>query len=350
MTDKMAARPVPSGDKWTVFAADQGQRLDKLVARQKACSVAEARRMIAAGQVFVDGKKAAKGRSLRPGQSVQCRSFLSSDAQVLPAIPAFSRSGILYRDDRILVVNKPAGLPAQARSLGAEDCLVQRLSRLMPELADIGDDPREGALLHRLDVGTSGAIALATSAAHFLALRRSLRSGGVDKFYLALVHDRAQAMPRIGRIDWQLAHAGRSGRMVVIKTGRERYRGQAMKARTAFCILQRGGGLNLVMLLIRQGRMHQIRAHLAALGFAIYADPVYGEAAADFSHQALHAWVLDLHRPPMNGQNMPAINKTQKVIAPVPDDFWALCRRSSISCKEPDEKDFEILLNKYNSL
>lgn len=339
----MSAENAHNSKTWTVQEREKGLRLDHFLAKQVPLSLAELRRHIARGQVLVNGKPASKGWLLRLGQTVQYQRGQEKIADILVTIPACSESRVLFQNDKIIVVNKPAGLPANARSSEPEDCLLQRLGKLFPELLAVGDDPRDGALLHRLDVGTSGAIALARSDAHYLDLRARFHQGLVDKYYLALVLDPTQLLPEHGVIDWPMAHAGRSGRMLVMKKGTERHRGKILSARTAFHVLERGAKLSLVMLLIRQGRMHQIRAHLAALGFPIYGDAVYGQLAEDFSHQALHAWMIDLRFA--HGQ------KSIVIQAPFAEDFVELCQQVHLDCDCETQRDAEKmnLLKLYNT-
>lgn len=341
----MPVRDRQDAKNWTFQEGAKAQRLDQFVAQHSGRSVAQVRRLILSGQVQVDGHKAYKGWSLRPGQTIQL--YLAAQntqnaGDSFANIPALTPSEILYQDDEILVVNKPAGLPAQARSLQPEDCLVQRVGQIFPEVLGLGDDPREGSLLHRLDVGTSGAIALARNSAHYLALRQAFQQGGVDKFYLAVVENSVPPMPEKGLIDWPLAHAGRSGRMVAMIKGTERHRGQIMPARTAFQVLQRGLGLSLVALMIRQGRMHQIRAHLSALGFPIYGDATYGRAAEDLSHQALHAWKIELH--------FDRVKKSTPIVAPLPLDLVELCQQANMPWHTVEDNMTNTLRDSYKIL
>lgn len=167
---------------------------------------------------------------------------------------------IIYEDEDIVVVDKPAGVivhPAPGHEQGA---LTDMLVRRFPQMASVGSAERPG-VVHRLDIGTSGVMVFAKTPRAYRDLRRQFESHEtVEKTYLAVVHGRPR--PKSGTIDEPV--------------GRER-----LSAVTHWRTLGGHDGLSLVEFKIETGRMHQIRIHAAAMGCPIVGDASYGSAARD---------------------------------------------------------------------
>ena len=189
---------------------------------------------------------------------------------------------ILFEDDSVVVVDKPAGRivhPAPGHETGA---LTQELVRRYPEMASVGSAERPG-VVHRLDVDTSGVMVFARTPAAYRDLRRQFESHeGVRKTYLAVCH-------------WKRGVAARGTVEVPID-------GQA--AVSHYEVLGRRGALALVRFDIETGRTHQIRIHAAkALGCPIVGDPLYGDGSRDRTlrrrptRTLLHAVELSLVHP-----------------------------------------------------
>lgn len=189
---------------------------------------------------------------------------------------------VLYEDDDIIVIDKPAGTivhPAPGRK---EPVLTEELVGLYPEMAGVGSVDRPG-VVHRLDIETSGVMVFARTQRAYLALRREFESHeNVRKTYLAVVHGAPRR--KTGTLDGPI--------------GRERKR-----AVTHWTVLSKHGPISLVEFRIETGRMHQIRIHAAELGCPIVGDRIYGNAAKDRSlhtkptRQLLHAVRLEFPHP-----------------------------------------------------
>lgn len=189
---------------------------------------------------------------------------------------------VIYEDEAIAVVDKPAGAivhPAPGHETGA---LTDELVRRFPQMARVGSAERPG-VVHRLDIETSGVMVFAKTQAAYLDLRRQFESHEtVEKTYLAVVHGRPR--PRSGTIDQPV--------------GRDR-----LSAVSHWTTLGSHDGISLVEFKIDTGRMHQIRIHAAAIGCPIVGDRTYGSAEKDRrlrnrpSRQLLHAVELSFLHP-----------------------------------------------------
>jgi 23S rRNA pseudouridine1911/1915/1917 synthase len=234
---------------------------------------------------------------------------------------------VLHEDDHLLVVNKPAGVVVHPTYKHVQGTLMNALLGYARHWAA---DERP-SLLGRLDKLTSGLVVVAKSAAAHIALQRTLASAESDKDYLALVYGRVNIAR--GRIDLPLGRdVGDRRRVVVADTGAP-----------SVTLFERIGrvpaprvGLSLLRCRLVTGRTHQIRVHLAARGWPIVGDPVYGApreprvdaselaaALVGFPRQALHAWRV--------GFVHPWSHRRLVVEAPLPADMAALIEVSGLA-------------------
>ncbi len=271
-----------------LIAERDGERLDRFVARSlPELTRSRARRLIDGGFVMVDGRLPAKaGAPLASGQRVRVRVPPPEPATLEPeAIPL----RIVYEDDDLLVVDKPAGMtvhPAPGHSSGT---LVHAVLAHCPNLSALGGEGRPG-IVHRLDKDTSGLIIVAKNDAAHLSLARQLKERRVEKTYIALVEGRLKQ--REGVIDAPIGrHPARRKKMAVVEGGRE--------ARTRYRVLREIDGRTLVEVRPETGRTHQIRVHLASIGHPVVGDPVYGRGrpAGPLRRQFLHAQRLAFRHP-----------------------------------------------------
>jgi 23S rRNA pseudouridine1911/1915/1917 synthase len=266
------------------FTAEAG-RLDAVVAAQLAVPRAEVQRAIQAGRVTVDGRPRPRSFRLAGGETV--RADVATDDDV-PAEPG--GVSVLYRDEHLLVVAKPAGLvthPTQNRRTGT---LVNRLLGMGVPLSTAGGPFRHG-IVHRLDVGTSGLMLVACDDDTHAALQAMLRRHDVDRRYLALV--RGLTEHDSFTVD---APLDRRGPRVVVHTETGR------AAETAFEVRERLGRATLLEAAPRTGRTHQIRVHLRAVGHPILGDGRYGGNGDDaralgLTRPFLHSWRIGFVHP-----------------------------------------------------
>jgi 23S rRNA pseudouridine1911/1915/1917 synthase len=274
---------------------------------------------IRAGQVTINGRRAGRA-AVRPHAGDHLSISFDGNAVSWKTHPEPQNVpvDVLYEDDHLLAVNKPAGVvthPAYKHPTGTLlNALLWRARQWMP--------PRRPSVVGRLDKLTSGLVVVAKTAEVHAALQRELNSSRSTKDYLALVYGHVK--PVRGRIDLPLGRdACDRRRVVVVPDG-------GTPCVTLFERLAHVPaphvGLSLLRCRLSTGRMHQIRVHLAARRTPIVGDPVYGEAAwkhltdvrlasrlAAFPRQALHAHRLEFTHP-ITGARL-------QIEAPVPEDL-----------------------------
>jgi 23S rRNA pseudouridine1911/1915/1917 synthase len=251
--------------KVTVEPGEEG-RVDKALARHFPDA---GRRQLAAlfeaGEVRVAGKRAKKGDRVVAGDVIElARTPVSGDALRPLPDPALVLDVLVERPD-LVAVAKPAGVPSQPLRAGELGTIANALAARFPECAAIGPkaDPRDGGLVHRLDIGTSGVLVAARTEDAYRALREAFGSGAVAKEYLAIV----DARPVSRECDAPLAQRG--DHVAVDHT-------DGLPAHTAFVVERATAEHALVRCTASTGRMHQVRAHLAHVGSPITGDVRYG--------------------------------------------------------------------------
>lgn len=270
-----------------VDPAEAGMRLDLFVGARLKLSRTRLKALFEAEQVRVNGRKAKKGLAVAAGQAVEVE--LAEERREAVADASLGLT-VLWEDDTLIFVDKPAGVPSQPLASGETGTVANALAAMHPELIGAGADPREAGLVHRLDGETSGVILAAKTRAAWDALRQVFggESDLLDKRYLALV---TGPLADEGEIDLPLAHHGDH-----VRPGNDN--GDARPARSRFEVKARNGEFALVEVRIFTGVLHQVRAHLAAIGASIYGDEQYGgRPAPALGRFFLHAAKLTVPHP-----------------------------------------------------
>jgi 23S rRNA pseudouridine1911/1915/1917 synthase len=292
-----------------VAETESGRRLDVvLVARVSGMSRARARKLAEEGKIQVNGRPARKGRTLTTGETV---SLLE-----LPESPEFHalpdptlKLEVLHEDPHLVVVAKPAGIPSHPLRADEVGTAASFLVARYPEMAGVGYALREPGILHRLDIGTSGALLAARDTVTFDALRDALRRGHVDKHYLALCRGLVEA-PAVIEAPIDADPADRRRVRVHDKGAAPP---AARHARTEIVSAKRGEGMSLVDARARTGARHQVRAHLAHVGHPLAGDARYGgPVVPGLAHHFLHAHTISFEHP-VTGERV-------SVEAPLPAD------------------------------
>ena len=301
----------------TVSADEAGERLDVFVAaRIEGVTRSRAKHLIEEESVTVNGRMAKPSYEMERGDAV---------AVVVPppvepsAAPQDIPLDVIYEDPDIIVVNKPAGMVVHPAAGHPDGTLVNALLGHCKDLSGIGGELKAG-IVHRLDVGTSGAIIAAKNDNAHVELQKQFKSRAVEKVYGALVM--GSMREESGEFDSAL---GRH------RSERKRISSHTRKGRAALTdwrVLERfGTQLTWVEVDLKTGRTHQIRVHFAEAGHALVGDPLYGgerklkritdvgvrAALAGFERPALHAWKLGVDHP-RTGERM-------NFEAPLPDDL-----------------------------
>ncbi|MFH0830728.1 MAG: RluA family pseudouridine synthase [Parcubacteria group bacterium] len=215
---------------------------------------------------------------------------------------------ILYEDNDILVLDKPAGLvvhPAPTEQ-GEPDTLVTWLLAHYPELRGVGEDPQRPGIVHRLDKDTSGIMVVARKQIAFEKLKRAFKEHRIQKRYLVLVEGRPDWDAKV--VDLAIRRSGsglfRARHPKDIATLPEEERAQYRPATTDFRVLKQHGAYTLLEARPKTGRTHQIRVHLRAIGLPVVGDALYSPKksvsaarAAGLTRHFLHATELTFVHP-----------------------------------------------------
>ncbi|BBP03922.1 pseudouridine synthase [Sulfuriferula plumbiphila] len=268
-------------------AASAGQRLDQaLAALLPDYSRSRIQHWIRHERVTVNGRLLAVKDKVWGGEQVQV--IPDTHPAEVPAAPEAIALQIVYEDDALLVVNKPAGLVVHPGSGNWQGTMLNALLHHAPQLAGV---PRAG-IVHRLDKDTSGLLVVAKTLTAQTSLVRQLQARSVKREYLAVAHG---LIAQDGKVDARIGrHPSQRTKMAVVHSGRE--------AVTHYTVLEHLGHCTLIRCVLETGRTHQIRVHLQSIGHALVGDPVYGRATQtaalrDFKRQALHATRLGLLHP-----------------------------------------------------
>jgi 23S rRNA pseudouridine1911/1915/1917 synthase len=295
---------------YVVDESDAGQRLDQELAALAGISRSQARRWIDEGRVRVDGA---------PGRASQ---HVATGAVLEAVVPAPAPSplaaeaiplAILYEDEDLIVIDKPAGLVVHPAPGHAGGTLVNALLHHCGDLSGVGGVLRPG-IVHRLDRGTSGVLVAAKHDAAHQSLARQFQEHSIEREYRAFV--RGLPASDAGRVDRPLGRHPTDRKRISVAA-----RGTTREAHTAWRVLRRfpASGITLLAVHPETGRTHQIRVHLASAGLPILGDPVYGRQARAthrLARPGLHAAVLGFTHP-TSGARM-------RFEAPLPADLAEL--------------------------
>lgn len=276
-------------------------RLDKALATILDLSRGQAKELIERG-VTVDGDPGSPRTRVRAGARLAFPSLdFYEDLEPEPV-----HFDVLYEDDEVIVVGKPAGLVVHPGSGQRKGTLAAGLLHRYPEIEGVGSANRWG-LVHRLDKDTSGALIVARSQRAYEDLSSQIRHRKVERSYLALV-DGVPGSPT-GTIDAPIGRdPGQPTRRAVVRGGKP--------ARTHFSIREEfpSRGCALLELRLETGRTHQIRVHMAAISHPIIGDRTYGKTTSLRSPRSfLHAWAVEFAHP--------LDSRRVRVECPLPDDL-----------------------------
>jgi len=239
------------------------------------------------GAIRVDGRRPSKGDKASGGSRVEVE--LSEEAPALVPEPGLALP-LLYEDAWLVAVDKPAGVPSHPLKPGETGTVANGLVARFPEVALAAEEVREGGLVHRLDIETSGVLLAARDRETWEAVRALFRERAVDKRYWALV---SGPIGEKGTIELPLRHKGEARVEPALDSGEA-----GREALSEFQVLVRAGELSLVEVRILTGVLHQVRAHLAAIGAPVVGDALYGgKSLPGLNRFFLHARSVGLVHP-----------------------------------------------------
>ena len=286
-----------------VVPAGSGGRVDRIASDLSGLSRSRVQRLITDGYLTVDGVPLKARSVVRAGDALLLLVPAAQPADIeAEAIPL----EVLYEDEDVLVVNKPAGLVVHPSPGHWSGTMVNALLARDTEYGGIAGVARPG-IVHRLDRDKSGLIMVAKTDAAQTSLMAQLKARRVKKTYLALVQGNVEAVA--GRIEAPIGRDPRQRtRMAVVPDGRPSV--------TGYRVRERYRGWTFLEVDLITGRTHQIRVHLAALGHAVAGDPVYGTGTSrrgpdGLERLFLHAWRIAFASP--------ATGDLVRVEAPLPD-------------------------------
>ncbi|MBA7499560.1 Ribosomal large subunit pseudouridine synthase D [subsurface metagenome] len=304
-------------EKSLIFNDDQKIRIDLYLTQKEIYpSRSQIRNLITQGKIKVNNNPVKPSYILKNGDVIDLAFPENKELKIkAEAIPL----DIIYEDEYLVVVNKPADMIAHPAGKIRSGTLVNALLyHCQDSLSGIGGVIRPG-IVHRLDKNTSGLMVVAKNDFAHLDLSRQIKDQQVTKKYLALVHGNLK--DDSGIIDAPIGRNLKNRKKMAVTEGKSR------EAITHFKVLKRFSGYTLVEATLRTGRTHQIRVHLAFIGNPIVGDQLYGHRrqGLNINRQALHSHIL--------GFVHPASKKYMEFSVPLPQDMQEL-----IDCLEGEEK------------
>ncbi len=276
-----------------------GDRLDRFLALHLG-SRSAAERAVEAG-ALVDGVARLKSYRLEGGEEIEVQAV-----EPLPEVAPPPEPEIVWEDEHLLVIDKPAGLVVHPGHGNPSGTLVHALAGKIA-----GGDPERPGIVHRLDKNTSGLMVVARSEAAHARLQELVRERALERTYLALVRGRPRS--RSGRIEAKIGRDRGDATRISIDTDVPR------EAITHFEVEQLWPEHALLRVKLETGRMHQIRVHLAAIDLPVVGDSTYGVVAEGVTRQFLHATELAFPHP-FSGERI-------ETRSPLPPDLAGVLER-----------------------
>lgn len=241
---------------------------------------------------------------------------ISKDKKSFPLPDNSLNIKIIFEDDYILALDKPANVPTQPLRQEEKGTVANFIAYKFPEILGIGDKPLEPGLVHRLDIKTSGLLLVAKTNDAFKSLREQFKNKKIRKNYYALVYGNVKEH---GIIDLPLAHKKVSRkRMIVVDKDKIKFRGKKMDAYTLYKIIKPHKDFTLLNVEIKTGVMHQIRCHLAYLGHPVIGEDIYKKNIPEDSEIKTNRYFLHAHKLILEHPNT---QKSLEIFSKLPSEF-----------------------------
>jgi len=292
-----------SPEQLTAGPADAGKRLDHLVhERLPQYSRSRIQDWIRQGRIRLNGDEERASRQVRAGDRIDVE---PAEAPPLRATPEDIPLRVLYEDEDVVAIDKPAGMVVHAGAGIHSGTLVNALLHRFATLSSRGGDLRPG-IVHRLDRFTSGVLLVAKNDAAHQRLAEQFAGRQVEKVYLALVH--GSVRQETARIESRIA------RDPVRRVRMTARLGEGRAAWSEYRVLRRFERFTLLEVKIGTGRTHQIRVHLSSVGHPVAGDTLYGAPAKVEGHPALGRYFLHAHRIRFH---KPSTGEVVEVVSPL---------------------------------
>jgi 23S rRNA pseudouridine1911/1915/1917 synthase len=273
-------------------APTAGERVDKAIVAEigESLSRAQIQALIGDGQVTVNGKTVKANFKLKGGETIRVLIPIKEQAEtvVAEAIPL----KVIYEDDDLAVIDKPAGMTVHPGVQNESGTLVSALLSRWPQVAAMNIEEKRAGIVHRLDKDTSGLIVVAKNDPARRKLMTQFQAHTIEKSYIALLERKPQTT--VGRIDAPIARDPQNRKRMAVSRG-------GKNAITEFTVIDDNfrAGQALVKLNILTGRTHQIRVHMAFIGCPVVGDRVYGfrKQRVGMKRHFLHAAELSFDQP-----------------------------------------------------
>ena len=299
-----------------VGVENRGTRLDHFLTEKLShLSRSRIQALCKEGHILLDGVPPPKpGMVLRGTEHIVCHEPAPKAVETLAEDIPLS---VLYEDEHLIVVDKPAGMVVHPAVGNPDGTLVNALLHHCDDLSGIGGEERPG-IVHRLDKDTSGCMIIAKSDIAHHGLAEQFQSRSLEKTYLAIVAGRPRMLSGSVRAPIARHHLHRQ-RMTVVEPGKGKEAHTDWKCLASW--KRPGTEMSLIECRLHTGRTHQIRVHLKHIGLALAGDAVYGKPL-DLPRQMLHAWRIGFRHPVTGG--------AMRFTAPIPSDFVGAIPASSM--------------------
>ena len=296
--------------EYIVSQEEKGKRLDTYIPSVDTdITRTSAQRLIEDGNILVNGKNAKVSYKIQENDKISVEipepKQIELKAQNIPI-------EIIYEDSDIIVVNKPKGMVVHPANGNPDGTLVNAVMAICKDsLSGIGGEIRPG-IVHRLDKDTSGAIVVAKNDKAHINMSEQIKNHEVEKTYIALV--KGFVKEEEATINMPIGRSTKDRKkMAVTKNGKQ--------AITHFKVLKRYSKYTLLEIKIETGRTHQIRVHMAEIGYPVVGDAVYSNGKNEFGieGQMLHAYKLEFMHP--------ITNKHMELTAPLPQYFEKILKK-----------------------
>ena len=291
---------------WAEIGEDSaGQRIDNFLAKHlKGVPKSHIYRILRSGEVRVNKKRVDQTCRLKLGDVVRIPPVRTAEQPDREYVPA-AEFPILYEDDALLAIDKPAGVAVHGGS-GVSFGVIEQLRRARPQAKFL-------ELVHRLDRETSGILLLAKKRSALTALHEQMREGKTDKRYLTLVLGQWKNAKQHVKLPLHKFTTPEGERRVMVHR-------EGQESHTVFALQQSFAGYSLLEAQLKTGRTHQIRVHLSHLGFPIAGDDKYGDFARnkELMKQGLKRMFLHAHAMAFTH---PLSGETLRLMAPLPKEL-----------------------------